>query len=178
MTYVDGYRSRIDGSAAAGIGRQVSVEHHARLGRCVLAQDLLPTTKAGAAATVMIRDKTFVAPSATEKIVTALYGWSWSVKDPRQRGGGSAGERGDVCSWPHRSASDHSAPQGNEEAATADAPESEASDLFASLGGGAAKQARKSKGKPGRGRGRGAAEHGRAERPPLTTQQLTDILLG
>ena len=97
---------------------------------------------------------------------------------PRQRGGGSAGERGDVCSWPHRSASDHSAPQGDEEAATADALESEASDLFASLGGGAARQARKSKGKPGRGRGRGAAEHGRAERPPLTTQQLTDILLG
>ena len=110
VTYVDGYGGSIDASAAAGIGKQVSVQHHRRLGKCVLADDLRPSAwckdTAGTCrnpSMVSIRGVNFIAPANAQKIITALYGWEWQTKDPQKRGGGgNAGGGGDVCAWPHR----------------------------------------------------------------------------
>ena len=50
------------------VGRQVSVQHHKRLGKCVLADDIRPaywcinTDECRQPSTVSIRDRTFVAP--------------------------------------------------------------------------------------------------------------------
>ena len=51
-----------------------------------------------------LRGERFAAPSNTEKILTALYGWDWAEPDAKKLGGGvNKNEwKGDVCAWPNR----------------------------------------------------------------------------
>ena len=104
--YIDGYDATI-------VGSRVQVKWHNRL-ECVTPDEVLPRhTKADTAsnssatstATVTIRGIAFVAPAATEKIITALYGWDWRTPDSMKRGGGDRpDEKGNVCHWPNRPA--------------------------------------------------------------------------
>ena len=98
-TYIDGYEARL-------VDSQVHVQYHDRL-ECVTAEELLPTRAneelGEYPSLVTIRGTDFVAPSATAKVITALYGWDWQRPDSEKRGGGDRPEeKGDVCNWPHR----------------------------------------------------------------------------
>eukprot|EP01048_Picozoa_sp_COSAG05_P017087 COSAG05_NODE_2284_length_3284_cov_22.607535_2_plen_120_part_00 len=105
VRYIDGYDASI-------VGSHVQVKWHNRL-ECVAPDELLPrqgteagtahNSSASAASTVTIRGTAFVAPAATEKIITALYGWDWRTPDAMKRGGGDRPEeKGNVCRWPSR----------------------------------------------------------------------------
>ncbi len=187
--YIDGYAGSIDTSAAAGIGRQVAVQHHKRLGKCVLAEDLRPsqwcrdTARCQTPSMAGIRGTNFVVPANSHKIIVALYGWDWQIKDPQKRGGGGyAGGGGDVCAWPNR-------PDGSvREAVRAGAGaildggggenlQGEAGDaaLFASVLSRAGKGSRQHSARQG-GRGEGSGH--KEKRPPPTREQMTSILLG
>ena len=108
--YIDGYDATI-------VGSRVQVKWHNRL-ECVTPDEVLPrhtqadtasnssaTYTATYTSTVTIRGIAFVAPAATEKIITALYGWDWRTPDSMKRGGGDRpDEKGNVCHWPNRPA--------------------------------------------------------------------------
>ena len=191
--YIDGYGSSIDTSAAAGIGRQVSVQHHKRLGKCVLADDLRPSQWCRDVAmcknpsTAGIRGTNFVTPANPQKIIVALYGWDWQIKDPKRRGGGGyAGRGGDVCSWPRRpdgslretvrvgaaAVQDESIGESNGHD-TADAGDA---GLFASVLGTetGAEHSHKRANKPMKG----GHKRPKEQRPPPTREEMTSILLG
>jgi len=134
-----------------------------------------------------IRGTNFVVPANSQKIIVALYGWDWQMKDPKKRGGGGyAGGGGDVCGWPNR-------PDGSfREAVRAGAGailddvhgeggdnlhgEADEAALFASVLSHEGTDSRQH-GKLRSG-GRGGGSGHKEKRPPPTREQMTSILLG